>query len=97
MAAVAMIGGDVTIENVVVDHLKPISAKLREVGVEISEELSDVRVQSEGKLKAVDIKTHLAGLSNGYAGQLTSLMTMAKGTSMIVETIFKTGLCTFPS
>ncbi|NLC69229.1 MAG: UDP-N-acetylglucosamine 1-carboxyvinyltransferase, partial [Clostridiaceae bacterium] len=90
MAAVAMAGGDVTIENVVADHLKPISAKLREVGVEISEELSFVRVQSEGKLKAVDIKTHpYPGFPTDMQAQLTSLMTRANGTSMIVETIFE--------
>ncbi|NSW90191.1 MAG: UDP-N-acetylglucosamine 1-carboxyvinyltransferase [Firmicutes bacterium] len=90
MAAVAMTGGDVVLENVVADHLKPISAKLREVGIEISEELSVIRVKSEGKLKAVDIKTHpYPGFPTDMQAQMTSLMTKADGTSMIVETIFE--------
>ena len=46
-----MTGGDILLENVVPDHLKPISAKLREAGMEISEELSTIRVISDGKLR----------------------------------------------
>jgi len=90
MAAVAMTGGDVVLENVVVDHLKPVTAKLREVGVEISEELSTIRVVSQGKFKAVDIKTHpYPGFPTDMQAQMTSVMTKAEGTSMIVETIFE--------
>jgi UDP-N-acetylglucosamine 1-carboxyvinyltransferase len=90
MTAVAMTGGDILLENVVPDHLKPISAKLREAGMEISEELSTIRVISDGKLKAVDIKTHpYPGFPTDMQAQMTSIMTKADGTSMVVETIFE--------
>jgi UDP-N-acetylglucosamine 1-carboxyvinyltransferase len=90
MTAVAMTGGDLLLENVVPDHLKPISAKLREAGMEISEELSTIRVISDGKLKAVDIKTHpYPGFPTDMQAQMTSIMTKADGTSMVVETIFE--------
>lgn len=90
MTAVAMTGGDIVLENVVPDHLKPISAKLREAGVEVSEELSTIRVSSDGKLKAIDIKTHpYPGFPTDMQAQMTSIMTKADGTSMIVETIFE--------
>lgn len=90
MAATAIAGGDVVIENVVPDHLKPVSAKLREAGVEISEELTSIHVVSPGKLKAVDIKTHpYPGFPTDMQAQMTSVMTRAKGTSMVVETIFE--------
>ena len=89
MAAAAITGGDVVIENVVPDHLKPISAKLREAGVEISEELSSIRVKG-GELKAIDIKTHpYPGFPTDMQSQMTSLMSCANGTSMIIETIFE--------
>ena len=89
MAAAAITGGDVVIENVVPDHLKPISAKLREAGVEISEELSSIRVKG-GELKAIDIKTHpYPGFPTDMQSQMTSLMSCASGTSMIIETIFE--------
>jgi len=90
MVAAAITGGDVVIDNVVVDHLKPVSAKLREAGVEISEELSSIHVCSDGKLRAIDIKTHpYPGFPTDMQAQMTSLMSRAQGTSMIIETIFE--------
>lgn len=89
MVAAAITGGDVIIDNVVPDHLKPVSAKLREAGVEISEELTSIHV-SGGELKAIDIKTHpYPGFPTDMQSQMTSLMSRAKGTSMIIETIFE--------
>ena len=90
MAATAITGGDIILENIVPDHLKPVSAKLREAGVEIAEELTSLHIISSGKLKAVDIKTHpYPGFPTDMQAQMTSLMSRARGTSMIVETIFE--------
>jgi len=90
MVAAAITGGDVTIENIVPDHLKPISAKLREAGVEISEELTSIHVSADKDLNAVDIKTHpYPGFPTDMQAQMTSLMSMAQGTSMVIETIFE--------
>ena len=90
MVASAITGGDVTINNVVVDHLKPISAKLREAGAEVSEELTSIRVRACGRTKALDIKTHpYPGFPTDMQAQMTALMSKAEGTSMIIETIFE--------
>jgi len=90
MVAAAITGGDVIIENVVPDHLKPVTAKLREAGVEISEELSSIHIRGNENLKAVDIKTHpYPGFPTDMQAQITSLMCTAKGISMIIETIFE--------
>lgn len=90
MVAAAITGGDVFIDNVVPDHLKPVSAKLREAGVEVSEELSSMHIRSSGKLKAVDIKTHpYPGFPTDMQAQMTALMSKANGTSMVIETIFE--------
>lgn len=89
MVAAAITGGDVLVENVVTDHLKPVTAKLREAGIEVSEELTSIRVRG-GDLKAVDIKTHpYPGFPTDMQSQMTSLMSIACGTSMVVETIFE--------
>jgi UDP-N-acetylglucosamine 1-carboxyvinyltransferase len=89
MVAAAITGGDIIIDNVVIDHLKPVSAKLREAGIEVSEELTSVRVRG-GELKAVDIKTHpYPGFPTDMQSQMTSLMSVANGTSMVIETIFE--------
>lgn len=90
MVAAALTGGDVTIENVVPDHLKPVSAKLREAGAEVSEELSTIRVVAGKGLKAVDIKTHpYPGFPTDMQAQMTSLVSKAEGTSIVIETIFE--------
>lgn len=90
MVAAAVAGGDVIVDNVVTDHLKPVIAKLRETGVEISEELTSIHVRSDGQLKAVDIKTHpYPGFPTDMQAQMTSLMSRSQGTSMVVETIFE--------
>ena len=59
MIAAAITGGDLLVKNVIIDHIKPLIAKMIECGVEIIEEGSNLRVRSNGRLKAVDIKTCL--------------------------------------
>lgn len=90
MIAAAMTGGDVIIDNIMPDHLKPVIAKLRESGVEISEEISTVLIKGPEHLKAVDIKTHPhPGFPTDMQAQMTSFLSKAEGTSMVVETIFE--------
>jgi UDP-N-acetylglucosamine 1-carboxyvinyltransferase len=90
MAACAIRGGDIILENVVPDHLKPITAKFREAGVEISEELTSMRIKTGNKLKSVDIKTHpYPGFPTDMQAQVTAMMSKAHGTSMIIETVFE--------
>ncbi len=90
MTAAALTGGEITIENIVPEHLKPICAKLRESGVEISEELSSLKISAKEELKAVDIKTHpYPGFPTDMQAQMSSLLSVTCGTSMIVETIFE--------
>jgi len=91
MVATAITGGKVTIDGVIVDHLKPVTAKLKEAGVEISEELSSIHIaSSRNHLKSVDVKTlPYPGFPTDMQAQITSLLSIAKGTSIIIETIFE--------
>lgn len=90
MVMAAATGGDVLVENVIVDHLKPVVAKLLEAGVTISEVDSGIRVQATKPLNAVDIKTlPYPGFPTDMQAQMMALMTAAKGTSVIVETVFE--------
>ncbi len=89
MVAAAITGGDVIVDNVVTDHLKPVTAKLREAGVEVSEELTSIRVKGN-RIQPVDIKTHpYPGFPTDMQSQMTSLLSIACGTSMVIETIFE--------
>ncbi len=90
MVAAAITGGDVRVDNVVPDHLKPVTAKLREAGIEVSEELTSVHIKAGDDIRAVDIKTHpYPGFPTDMQAQMTSLMSKAEGTSMVIETIFE--------
>lgn len=90
MTAAVLTGGEITLDNIVPEHLKPICAKLRETGAEISEELSSLKISAKSDLKAVDIKTHpYPGFPTDMQAQMSSLLSVTSGTSMIVETIFE--------
>lgn len=90
MVASAMTGGDVLIENVIVDHVKPIIAKLTECGIEVYEEGTGVRVRGCKSYKAVDIKTlPYPGFPTDMQAQMMAMMAGAKGTSVIIETVFE--------
>lgn len=90
MVAAAITRGDVFIENAIVDHLKPVVAKLREMGVVIDEEENGVRVYCGSDLKCVDVKTlpH-PGFPTDMQAQFMAVMLSAKGSSMITETVFE--------
>src|SRR5690625_3781763 len=90
MVAAAVTGGDVVIENVVIEHLRPVVAKLREMGLEITEDGSSVRVKAKEPLKATDIKTlpH-PGFPTDMQSQMMVAMLQAEGTSVVTETVFE--------
>ncbi len=90
MVAAAITHGNVIIENVVPDHLKPIIAKLKETGMEISEELSTITVKSKGYLNPIDVKTlPYPGFPTDMQAQMTALLSRTNGTSIVTETIFE--------
>lgn len=90
MVAAAMTGGNVLIENVIVDHVRSIIAKLTECGIKITEEPKGLRVKGVKNYKAVDIKTlPYPGFPTDMQAQMMAMMTVAKGTSVIIETVFE--------
>jgi UDP-N-acetylglucosamine 1-carboxyvinyltransferase len=90
MVAAAITGGDVFVEGAIGDHLRPVIAKLQEVGVEVIEEETGIRVRSKGELRATDIKTlPYPGFPTDMQSQMMALLMMANGTSVVTETIFE--------
>lgn len=90
MVAAAITHGNLLINNVVPNHLKPITAKLREMGVRIEEGEDYIRVDGQEKFKSADIKTlPFPGFPTDMQAPMTTLMSVVDGTSIIVETIFE--------
>lgn len=90
MMAAAITGGNILIENVIIDHLKPIIAKLEEMGVTIIEEEKGLRVYADKDLNCVDVKTlPYPGFPTDMQSQMMALLLKAKGNSILTETVFE--------
>ena len=90
MVASAITGGDIIIENVITSHIKPVIAKLRETGCEIWENGDKLRVIGIDSRNAVDVKTlPYPGFPTDMQAQFMSLMSISKGTSVVIETVFE--------
>lgn len=90
MVAAAITGGDVLIENADPLLLKPLVVKLEETGVQIELEKNLIKVTGPDRVKAVDIKTlPFPGFPTDMQPQFMALSCVAKGTSVITETVFE--------
>lgn len=86
----AAVGNGVIIDNVIPQHLESLTAKLREMGIQV--ESGDEQIYIEGRtgpLKAIDIKTLVyPGFPTDLQQPITSLLTAAAGTSIVTDTIY---------
>ena len=89
--AVAMTGGDVTLENARPDLLQGALDVIAQTGAEIIPVNSGIRVKRNGAgIAPVDITTEpFPGFPTDLQAQFMGLMTMAEGKSRITETIFE--------
>ena len=89
--AVAMTGGDVMLEGARPELLQSVLDVLTKAGVDIDSTNEGIRVRRNGQgLTAVDIDTDpFPGFPTDLQAQFMALMTRAKGTSRIRETIFE--------
>lgn len=89
MVLAAASGEGVLIDNVIPHHLESLTAKLREMGVQIEAGDDQIFVGPAEKMKAVDIKTLVyPGFPTDLQQPLTALLTNAEGTSMVTDTIY---------
>ncbi|NLK21814.1 MAG: UDP-N-acetylglucosamine 1-carboxyvinyltransferase [Epulopiscium sp.] len=90
MIAAAITRGNIFIENIVSDHLKPIIAKLKECNIDIYETDKGIRVCGEKDIRAADVKTlPYPGFPTDMQAPFMSLLSVAEGTSMVIETVFE--------
>src|SRR5262249_56363026 len=89
--AVAMTGGDVMLEGTRPDLLQTPLDVLTQVGAEIAATNAGIRVVRNGAgVAPVDVTTApFPGFPTDLQAQFMALMTRAKGTSRITETIFE--------
>ncbi|MBD2388114.1 UDP-N-acetylglucosamine 1-carboxyvinyltransferase [Cylindrospermum sp. FACHB-282] len=94
LVAGAITRSEITLSPVVPDHLIPVIAKLRDIGVSIIEEGTDcLRVLPAKVLRATDIETlpH-PGFPTDMQAPFMALLTLAEGDSLINESVFENRL-----
>jgi UDP-N-acetylglucosamine 1-carboxyvinyltransferase len=91
MVAAAITGGYVEVEGVVPDHLTAVTAKLREMGVDVVEDESSILVNAgRRRLRAVNIKTMpYPGFPTDMQAPFMALLALAEGTGVVTETVFE--------
>ena len=93
MIAAAATHGDVVINGCIPTHMDALSAKLLEMGVRVTDSDDSIRVRSTGIHRAVNIKTQVyPGFPTDLQQPMSALLTTAKGTSIIQETIYESRL-----
>ena len=93
MIAAAATHGDVVINGCIPTHMEALSAKLLEMGVRVSDSDDAIRVRSNGNHRAVNIKTQVyPGFPTDLQQPMSALLTTAKGTSIVQETIYESRL-----
>jgi len=90
MVAAAATKGDVLVKNLIPKHMEAITAKLLEMGAEIHEFDDSIRVCAKERLTHTHVKTlPYPGFPTDMQPQITTLLALANGTSVVTESIFE--------
>ena len=87
--AAAITGGDVTLEDVNPEHLDALTAKLQEAGVAVFTEEDEMRICCRQQIGAVNVQAlPYPGFATDLQAAVGTLLTQAKGVSMIYERVY---------
>ena len=90
LMAAAITGGKVKIKSVIPEHISPLLLKLEEAGCKIIVENRSISLIAPKRLKAVSITTMpYPGFPTDLQSVFTSILTVAKGSSIVTENIFE--------
>lgn len=89
MLLAAAIGDGVVIDNVIPMHVDSLTAKMREMGIEVIEDEESITIPKVEQMKAVDIKTLVyPGFPTDLQQPFAALLTQANGMAVITDTIY---------
>ena len=91
LAAVAVAGGNVLVQNVIPKHLECITSKLQEMGCRVINYDDAVRIQKTGRLRRATVKTRpYPGFPTDMQAQICVCMSLASGVSRLTESVYET-------
>jgi UDP-N-acetylglucosamine 1-carboxyvinyltransferase len=89
LTAAAAAGGEITVTDVVPQHLEAVLARLEGAGCAVERGEDTITLRRDGPLKAVDVTTAIyPGFPTDMQAQWTALMTTAEGASLITDTVY---------
>ena len=98
LAAVAAVGGNVLVQNVIPRHMECITSKLAEMGAKIINYDDAIRIQKSTRLRRTTVKTRpYPGFPTDMQAQVCVCMALASGVSRLTESVYETrffGYCT---
>ena len=81
--------GEITLEEIIPEHLDSVLIKLREAGCGITTTSNSVTISPADTIQPVDIATAVyPGFATDLQAQWVALMTLANGSSMITDTVY---------
>ena len=90
MVAAAITGGDVTMTDCEPEHMGAIVHKIKLAGATVDIQGKTMRIVGPDEIQAVDIQTlPYPGFPTDMQAQFMAMLTVARGTSVITETIFE--------
>ena len=91
LAATAICGGDVLLENVVYEHIFSLVSKLSKSSCLIKSVCDSIYISFKSRVRAFDIVTHpYPAFPTDMQSQFMAVAATAAGTSIITETVFET-------
>lgn len=91
MIAAAVTGGDITLKNVNPEHISSVIHNLRDSGCRINVKRNSLHISGPARPRAIDIIRTLPypGFPTDMQAQMVAMLSMARGTSILVETVFE--------
>lgn len=90
LVAGAITKGEILLSDVDITHIYSVVSKLKECGCNILENKNSLYLKAPDILKPVDIRTYpYPGFPTDMQPQFMTMLTLARGTSIIIETVFE--------
>jgi UDP-N-acetylglucosamine 1-carboxyvinyltransferase len=87
--AAAITGGEITLLDVIPEHFEALTSKLKESGIELEVDGDTMKVKAEKRLSPIDVTIlPYPGFPTDLQPQITAVMSVADGTSLITENVF---------
>ncbi|HEX3426016.1 MAG TPA: UDP-N-acetylglucosamine 1-carboxyvinyltransferase [Acidimicrobiales bacterium] len=89
LAALALAGGEITIDGARPDHMDMFIQKLGDMGVRIAPSSSGVWAMASPRLKSVDVSTlPYPGIATDYKPLFVTMLSVADGVAIVTENLF---------